>query len=38
MAALACEPFLVKFGLLPESTQPDTMPEEFLRELLQLKA
>jgi hypothetical protein len=38
MAALAVEPFLVKFGLLPEGTQPDTVPEAFLRELLRLKA
>jgi hypothetical protein len=36
MAQLAKEPFLVKFGLLPEGTQPDTVPESFLRELLRL--
>ena len=38
MARLATEPFLVKFGLLPEGSQPDTVPETFLRELLRLKA
>jgi DNA primase len=38
MERLAVEPFLVKFGLLPEGTQPDTVPEAFLRELLRLKA
>ncbi len=37
MARLASEPFLCKFGLLPEGTQPDTVPETFLRELLRLK-
>ncbi len=38
MARLATEPFLVKFGLLPEGSQPDTVPEAFLRDLLRLKA
>jgi DNA primase len=38
MARLASEPFLVKFGLLPEGSQPDTVPETFLRDLLRLKA
>jgi hypothetical protein len=38
MAALAVEPFLVKFGLLPEDTQLDTVPEAFLRELLRLRS
>jgi DNA primase len=37
MARLATEPFLVKFGLLPEGSQPDTVPEAFLRELLRLR-
>jgi hypothetical protein len=38
MARLATEPFLVKFGLLPEGSQPDTVPEAFLRELLRLRS
>jgi DNA primase len=37
MARLSREPFLVKFGLLPEGTQPDTVDEAFLAELLRLK-
>ena len=28
---------LAKFGLLPEGSQPDTVPESFLRELLKLR-
>ena len=36
MERLAREPFRVKFGLLPEGSQPDTVPEVFLRELLRL--
>jgi DNA primase len=38
MARLATESFLVKFGLLPEGSQPDTVPEAFLRELLRLRS
>jgi DNA primase len=38
MERLSCEPLRVKFALLPNGTQPDTVPEDFLRELLQLKA
>ena len=38
MARLASEPFLVKFGLLPEGTQPDTVPETFLRDLFRLRS
>jgi hypothetical protein len=38
MARLASEPFLVKFGLLPEGIQPDTVPETFLRDLLRLRS
>ncbi len=37
MARLASEPFLVKFSLLPEGIQPDTVPETFLRDLLRLR-
>jgi DNA primase len=36
MERLAKEPFPVKFALLPEGSQPDTVPEEFLRKLLQI--
>lgn len=38
MARLATEPFFCKFGLLPEGSQPDTVPEAFLRELLRLRS
>jgi hypothetical protein len=37
MERLAREPFLAKLAVLPEGTEPDTVPEEFLRELLQLR-
>jgi DNA primase len=38
MDRLAREPFRVKFALLPEGEQPDTVDEAFLRQLLGLKA
>jgi DNA primase len=38
MARLAREPFRVKFALLPEGTEPDTVEEAVLRELLNLKS
>ena len=37
MKRLASETFRVKFALLPEGTQPDTVEEEVLREILRLK-
>jgi DNA primase len=36
MARLSREPFRVKFALLPEGTEPDTVEETVLRELLRL--
>jgi hypothetical protein len=38
MKRLAREPFRVKFALLPEGTQPDTVEEAVLRELLNLRS
>ena len=38
MARLASEPFRVKFALLPEGTEPDTVEEAVLRELLSLRS
>ena len=37
MERLSKETFRVKFALLPDGTEPDTVREEVLRELLQLK-
>ena len=38
MARLAREPFRVKFALLPEGSEPDTVDELVLRELLRLRS
>jgi hypothetical protein len=38
MARLAREAFRVKFALLPDGTEPDTVDEAVLRELLSLRS
>ena len=38
MEQLCREPFRVKFALLPDGTEPDTVDEVVLREILSLKA
>ena len=38
MERLSKEPFRVKFALLPDGTEPDTVEEPVLRELLSLRS
>jgi DNA primase len=37
MEQLAVQPFRVKFALLPDGTEPDTVEETILRQLLSLR-